>query len=72
MGDVQLSTEELKVLTVCYQKPGNSETIAKELGLEVSVVDTALQSLSENNLVKENNGEWKTTSDGDLTIESGN
>jgi predicted transcriptional regulator len=72
MGDVELSTEELKILTVCYQKPGNSEKIAEELHMELTVVDTTLQTLSEQGLVEENNGEWKTTSDGDLIIESSN
>ncbi|MFW6230795.1 MAG: helix-turn-helix domain-containing protein [Nanoarchaeota archaeon] len=65
MAETELTGEEIEILTICYQKPGNVEEIAQEVGREPSHIQDVLNALAEKSMVVEKDGVWKTTSDGD-------
>jgi predicted transcriptional regulator len=66
---LDLVAEEVEVLTICYEKPGSIEDIASEMEIEVTEVEAILESLADKKLVKEAEGTWATTADGDFYIE---
>lgn len=65
----KLVPEEVEVLTICYEKPGTIEVLAEDIGKEIVEVEAVLKSLAEKKLVKEAEGTWSTTTDGDFYIE---
>ncbi len=65
----KLVSEEVELLTICYERPGKIEDLASEMEKESPEIEAILESLSKKGLVKEAEGIWSSTTDGDLYIE---